>query len=98
MGHMTTTTIATDPRTGQPYEDEYGDPIECLDDHGDGTCRGEIDYRMALSGTDHHWDRRLVEQERIDRTYGPDSDVPPSWFKAGLGGTNEYGERWDDND
>lgn len=78
--------------------------LECIDDQDPvDTCRGPVELRMSLSGTgtpiprcDHHWSKRLDLQEEINDRYGADSDVPPSWFKAGPGGTNEYGERWDD--
>jgi hypothetical protein len=80
---------------------------ECLDhpNHHGVPCSGAVEYRMSLSGTgtaiprcDAHWERRLEEQERINETYGaPDSDVAPSWFHAGWGGENEYGERWSDD-
>lgn len=77
------------------------DTLECLEDHKGG-CSGAVEYRMPLSGTgkafprcDAHWARRLEEQDRINKTYAPDSDVPPSWFHGGWGGENEDGERWD---
>lgn len=80
--------------------DEYGDPVECLDDHGQGECSGAVEYRCPLSGTgrsfprcDAHWDRRLDEQERIVRTYGSqDSDCAPSWLDPSYAG-----ERWGDD-
>lgn len=82
--------------------DDYGDPIECLD-AARGDCTGAVEYRPSLSGTgtpiprcDHHWELRLDEQDAINERY-PDSDLPPAWFHAGPGGTNEYGERWDDD-
>ncbi len=72
--------------------------LTCLQDYGKGTCQGEVEYRMSLSGTgasiprcDHHWDERLEAQERIDRDY-PDSPVAPSWFDPA-----DAGERWDDD-
>ena len=50
---------------------------ECLEDYGDGECKGLVQFRMALSPTgksyprcDKHWDKRMREQERIVRTYG----------------------------
>lgn len=61
-------------------------------------CRGPVEYRMPLSGTgrafprcDHHWDKRLDEQERINRSY-PDSPLAPSWFDP-----TYAGERWDED-
>lgn len=68
---------------------------DCID--GPDDCRGNMEYRHALSGTgrsfprcDHHWELRLDEQERIDRDY-PDSDTPPAWFDPSYAG-----ESWDD--
>ena len=67
----------------------------CLDAHKGG-CEGEVEYRMPLSGTgrafprcDHHWDLRLREQERINRTYPQTapSDFDPSYA----------GESWDED-
>ena len=50
------------------------DPLRCLE-HSDD-CSGAVEYRMPLSSTgrafprcDHHWELRLVEQERINETY-----------------------------
>lgn len=67
---------------------------DCLD-FGAG-CHGAVEYRMALSGTgrsfprcEKHWEERLDEQERIDRTYG--SSCAPSWFDP-----LAAGERWDE--
>jgi hypothetical protein len=70
---------------------------DCLEIHK-GNCAGETDFRYPLSGTgqsfprcDHHWDLRLVEQERIDSLYAPNSDSPPDGFDP-----LDAGERWDD--
>ena len=58
-------------------------------------CSGPVEYRMPLSGTgvafprcDHHWDKRLAEQERIAYAYPalPPRDFDPSYA----------GERWED--
>lgn len=66
----------------------------CCLNHGP-TCSGAVEYRMPLSGTgrafprcEHHWSLRLVEQERIDRTYPvhAPSDFDPSYA----------GESWDE--
>lgn len=50
--------------------------LTCLDDYGDGTCVGAVEYRMALSGTgqsfprcDGHWDDRLEVQDGINQRY-----------------------------
>ena len=76
-------------------EDEV---LECLDDHGENTCRGPVEYRMPLSGTgksfprcDFHWDKRLDRQEEINERY-PDSPIAPSWFDP-----MDAGERWDND-
>ena len=51
------------------------DELTCLD-HGRSECSGPVEYRMPLSGTGHafarcdrHWELRLDEQQRIQRTY-----------------------------
>lgn len=69
--------------------------MECLDDYGEGTCQGAVEYRMALSGTgrsfprcDKHWEERLREQERINRTY---PSLAPSDFDPAYAG-----ERWEE--
>ena len=70
--------------------------LQCLE-HGP-KCMGAVEYRMPLSSTgrafprcDFHWDKRLDEQERINRHY-PDSPVPPAWFDAA-----NAGEHWDED-
>lgn len=71
--------------------------LACLNEDAD--CKGEVEYRMALSSTgrsfprcDHHWRLRLDEQERINRDY-PDSPVAPSWFDPSYAG-----ESWDEDE
>ncbi len=68
--------------------------VECLE-HG-ADCAGAVEYREALSDTgrrfprcDHHWDLRLIDQERIVARYpiNAPSDFDPSYA----------GERWDDD-
>ena len=73
------------------------DDLTCLNDRGDGTCRGPVEMRMPLSGTgrsfprcDKHWGDRLDEQDEITRKYG--GDVPPADFDPGYAG-----ERWADD-
>lgn len=73
-------------------------PLKCLDDYGDGDCRGKVEYRMPLSATgksfprcDKHWGIRLDKQERLDRDY-PDSPFAPSWFDP-----MNAGEHWDED-
>lgn len=79
---------------------------DCLDYRPDepSRCRGPVEYHSLDPGfaksfprCEKHWEARLNEQERIDRTYGARSDAPPSWFKGSWGGENEFGERWDDD-
>lgn len=72
--------------------------IKCIEASGERACVGETVYRESLSGTGTpiarcagHWERRLVEQERINRTY-PDSPNPPSWFDP-----SAAGEHWNDD-
>lgn len=73
------------------------EPLECMEDHK-GECEGAVEYRMALSASgrsfprcEKHWAKRLEEQERIDKAYAPNSDVPPADFDPA-----DAGERWDD--
>lgn len=68
---------------------------KCLEERR-GDCAGETYPRESLSGTgtpitrcDHHWELRLIEQERIERVYGVTSDVAPSWIDESY-----IGERW----
>jgi len=70
--------------------------LKCLD--SDSTCKGAVEYRMALSGTgqsfprcDKHWAARLDVQAGIDRRY-PDSPFAPSGFDPSYAG-----ESWDDD-
>ena len=74
------------------------EPLECLDDHGDGTCSGQVEYRFALSPSgrqfprcDRHWQERLDVQEGINERY-PDSPCPPRDFDPAYAG-----ERWDED-
>lgn len=81
---------------------EYGDPLsyeDCLENHpdSDDPCKGEMDYRMALSGTgrsfprcDHHWDRRLEIQEGINERYP--THPPSDWSPL------DAGEAWGEDD
>lgn len=81
-------------------QEEPEEDLECLD-HGrpDDPCEGAVEYRMSLTASgrnfprcDHHWDKRLEEQERINRDY-PDSPMAPAWFDP-----MDAGERWDEDD
>lgn len=81
-----------------------GNPLtveDCLDFRGDPAdlCRGPIEYRFAMSSTgvsfprcDKHFDRALKDYERVNETYGVNSDVAPSWIDEA-----EIGERWEDD-
>jgi ssDNA-binding Zn-finger/Zn-ribbon topoisomerase 1 len=49
------------------------DQLECLEDQGEGTCAGPVEYRLALSATgksyprcERHWEARLKTQEGIN--------------------------------
>ena len=72
--------------------------MRCLDDHGRGTCRGEVLPRerprdgSAYPRCEGHWEVRRAEYARIDRDY-PDSPNPPEWFDP-----TYAGEVWDDSD
>jgi hypothetical protein len=70
---------------------------ECLDDYGEGSCSGPVEYRTALSATgrafprcEKHWGERLDEQDRISARYGgvaAPRDFDPTYV----------GERWDED-
>lgn len=74
--------------------------VTCLEDGLKDDCEGEVEYRESLSGTgtpiprcDHHWAKRLDEQEKIVDRYGhPDSVSPPSWFDPSYAGESWDGE------
>lgn len=68
---------------------------ECLDDHGDGTCEGRVEYRMPMSGTgrafprcEKHLAERLEVQRGIEERY---PTLPPSDFDPAYAG-----ESWDE--
>lgn len=76
------------------YEDE---DRECIEDHT-GECRGDVEFRMSLTGTgtaiprcDHHWDLRLREEDELRAVY-PDSPLAPDWFDP-----MAAGEHWDED-
>jgi hypothetical protein len=78
---------------GEIYNQIYA---ECLE--AGPECRGKVEFRMPLSGTgrafprcDHHWEKRLDTQERINRNY-PDSPIAPAWFDP-----TAAGEHWDED-
>jgi hypothetical protein len=71
--------------------------LMCLD-HWRSACQGAVELREALSASgtrfprcDGHWDKRLQEQQRLNRDY-PDSPTPPAWFDP-----TYAGERWDED-
>lgn len=71
--------------------------LECLDDHGEGTCRGPVGYHAVPGGTavprcDSHFANRLQRWEDSDLERYADSDIPPAWFDEGA-----CGERWNDD-
>jgi len=79
--------------TAKP-EEYRASEVKCLEDRGDGSCDGAVEYRYPLSSTgkpfprcDRHWGKRLVEQDRINRLYS--GDCPPSDFDPAYAG-----ERW----
>lgn len=86
-----------DPDEGwDPAEVQDAVELECLDAHKDDPCKGPVEYRQALTATgtsfprcEKHWERRLKEQERIQRTYPPQA---PSDFDPGYAG-----ERWEED-
>jgi hypothetical protein len=70
---------------------------ECLDDVGDETCEGDVEYRMPLSASgkpfprcDKHWAERLETQQGINERYphNQPSDFDPSYA----------GESWGEED
>lgn len=70
---------------------------ECLDFGREGDpCKGEVEYRMNLSGTgvnhprcEGHWEKRLETQQGINERYPTHqpSDFDPAYA----------GERWDED-
>jgi hypothetical protein len=71
------------------------EPLECLEESPE--CSGDVEYRMPLSGTgrafprcEFHWDKRLEQQEKIERKYAVNSSVPPEGFDPA-----DAGEHWD---
>ena len=70
---------------------------ECLDDRGEGTCSGPVEYhsidpgrQRAFPRCDLHWNERLDRRQNSMEMYA-DSDVAPSWFDPSYAG-----ERWDE--
>lgn len=80
--------------TNSTILDEYGDPIECLDDPD--FCQGAVEYRSVPGGSavprcEAHFLARLDRWENSIERYA-DSDVAPAWFDPTIAG-----ERWDDD-
>lgn len=76
---------------------DHPDSLVCLNDNGDGECKGAVEYRMPLSGTgrsfprcDKHWAERLDEQERINERYP--ASPPSDWSPL------DAGEAWGEDD
>jgi hypothetical protein len=71
---------------------------ECLEDRGEGTCRGPVEYHSIDPGRQnafprcaHHWEERLERRESSMERYA-DSDVAPPWFDPAYAG-----ERWEED-
>lgn len=69
----------------------------CLDDRGDGSCQGPVEWhstdpglRPAFPRCDRHWELRLDRREHSMEKYA-DSDAAPGWFDLLFAG-----ERWDE--
>lgn len=71
--------------------------VECLDDYGEGTCEGPVEFHTvgsslrAFPRCTKHYGERLDRYENSLERYA-DSDVPPDWFDPAAAG-----ERWDDD-
>lgn len=81
-----------------PLMTTTNETIECLDDHGENTCEGDVEYHSVDPGRaaafprcDYHWGERLMRRENSIERY-ENSDVAPSWFDPA-----DAGERWDDD-
>lgn len=68
---------------------------ECMDDMGEGTCRGPVEWHSidpgrsgAFPRCEKHWGERLDRMENSIERYA-DSDVPPAWFDPA-----DAGEEW----
>lgn len=73
------------------------EPLECLDDRGENTCSGPIEYHSVGRGNafprcDHHFNQRLHRYETSDLERYADSDIAPAWFDP-----TYAGERWSDD-
>lgn len=64
----------------------------CIDDYGDGECRGPVEWHSIDPGRerawprcDYHWGQRLDRFENSIERYAT-SDVAPSWFDPSYAG------------
>jgi len=82
---------------GKIVYDEYGDPVACLDGHGNGEgCSGPVEWWMTPSTwkswprCTKHGERRMEQDEQTRQRYPTmePSDFDPSYA----------GERWNDDD
>jgi len=71
------------------------DKPECMDDRGEGECKGPVEFHSidpgrtrAFPRCDKHWDARLDARENSMERY-ENTDVPPSWFDPA-----DAGEEW----
>jgi hypothetical protein len=70
----------------------------CLEDHGEGTCQGEVDYHWNGDPSGKAWPRCAKHQEaREERRENSmelyaNSDVIPDWFDPSYAG-----ERWEED-
>lgn len=78
----------------EPYE--HPDDLTCLEDDGDDTCEGDVEYRTPMSGTgrsfprcDKHFAARWERQVEINERYPQFAprDFDPSFA----------GESWDED-
>ena len=69
------------------------DEMMCLDDRGENTCEGEVEY-FSLDGLrawprcPFHFEQLLERRENSMERYA-NSDVAPSWFRE-----DDIGETW----
>lgn len=87
-----------DPVAAPLLLDEDGMPVRCLEDHGEQTCRGPVEYHTIGSSLQAwprcrlHFEQRLQRYEESELERYADSDVAPDWFDPA-----DAGERWDDD-